>query len=218
MADRNLAKSPANDRPTIEHSTAIGLFGVLHLRRLWSAAMATRRGEPIARDREGDLDRLVVDALGLGLHQLFEYLYSQAPTFADFEAWIVETAGAPDRLQTERLNADITGQPPPKAVQRWLDVVDRAEPALTNDQLDGWEANGYVVLPAAVPDVARAAAALAIGDFIGSDPDRRDSWNLDSGQSIMVEPIQHRAFDATRRSERVHKAFAQLWGTADLWY
>jgi hypothetical protein len=33
----------------------------------------------------------------------------------------------------------------------------------------------------------------------------------------MVQYFQHPAFEANRRSPRLHKAFAQLWGTADLW-
>jgi ectoine hydroxylase-related dioxygenase (phytanoyl-CoA dioxygenase family) len=32
-----------------------------------------------------------------------------------------------------------------------------------------------------------------------------------------VQYFQHPAFDAVRRAPRIHKAFAQLWGTADLW-
>jgi len=32
----------------------------------------------------------------------------------------------------------------------------------------------------------------------------------------MVQYFQHPAFEANRRSARLHKAFAQLWGTADL--
>ena len=33
----------------------------------------------------------------------------------------------------------------------------------------------------------------------------------------MVQLFQHPALEAARRSARIHKAFAQLWGTADLW-
>jgi ectoine hydroxylase-related dioxygenase (phytanoyl-CoA dioxygenase family) len=33
----------------------------------------------------------------------------------------------------------------------------------------------------------------------------------------MVQYFQHPAFEAIRRSPRIHKAFAQLWATADLW-
>jgi ectoine hydroxylase-related dioxygenase (phytanoyl-CoA dioxygenase family) len=33
----------------------------------------------------------------------------------------------------------------------------------------------------------------------------------------MVQHFQHPAQTAIRRSPRIHKAFAQLWGTADLW-
>ncbi len=33
----------------------------------------------------------------------------------------------------------------------------------------------------------------------------------------MLQYFQHPAFEANRHARRIHKAFAQLWGTADLW-
>jgi hypothetical protein len=209
-----------NQAPTIASSTEIGSLGVFHLKRLWSAAIAERHGARTGRKGEGGLDRLVIYALGLGLHQTFQHLHTNAPTFAEFEEWIVATAGRPDRLQVDRLNAEIDEKPQPEAVRQWLDAIENSEPVLTRDELSFWEENGYIVLRGAVSEGARAAAEHTIWKHVGADPDLPESWYevTDRGiHGIMVELIQHPALEVNRRAARIHKAFAQLWGTANLW-
>ena len=43
------------------------------------------------------------------------------------------------------------------------------------------------------------------------------SWYGPRTNGIMIQHFQHPAQEVVRRSARVHKAFAQLWGTSDLW-
>ena len=80
------------------------------------------------------------------------------------------------------------------------------------------DAQGYVILRGAVsPDEAQAAADLLYA-HVGASPDDPESWSRVRGQNgIMIQLFQGAAFGALRNSHRVHKAFAQLWGTADLW-
>jgi len=86
-------------------SRVCGTLGVPHLKRLWSTAMAARAGMPVRRPGEARLDRVVLDALGLGLHQTWDWLMRTAPGFDDFEAWVVATAGRPDDIRVQRLQA-----------------------------------------------------------------------------------------------------------------
>lgn len=199
-------------------SRVCGTLGVPHLKRLWSTAMAARAGVPVRRPGEARLDRVVLDALGLGLHQTWDWLMRTAPGFDDFEAWVVATAGRPDDIRVQRLQAMVNGTPPPEAVRSWLAAVEAAEPVLTDDDLAFWHTNGYVVLRQAVGEDVRCAAEQAIYAHVDATPDDRESWYRGEGRhGIMVELIQHPALAATRRSPRIHKAYAQLWGTADLW-
>lgn len=195
-----------------------GSLGVFHLKRLWSSVLAVRQGGETPRNREWHLDRLVIDALGIGLNQTLQYLFQNAPDFAEFEAWIVETAGRPDSLLVDRLNADIEGHAHPERIRSWLDSIERSEPVLTADDLARWERDGYVVVRNAVDVDACRAAEKVIWDYLESEPDKPASWYRQSARhGIMVELIQHPALQANRRAPRIHKAFAQLWGTADLW-
>lgn len=201
-------------------STEFGSLGICHLKRLWSATIASRDGEHIERGNEALLDKLLLNALGLGMSQTFQHLYSEAPDFDSFEQWVVSTAGHPDALQIERFNTVIHGGPHSKAVQEWLDAVDNREPVFTEAELKTWQERGFIVLKNAVPEEAREAAAKTIWETIGASPDDPESWyglNCPRLHGIMLELIQHPALAATRRSLRIHKAFAQLWGTADLW-
>ena len=198
-------------------STEVGSLGVLHLKRIWSSVMTDRLGHTISRPGEQGLDKMVLDCLGLGLNQTLQHLYASAPTFDDFEKWVVAMAGRPDRLRTNRVNATITGHAYSEPVRQWLEAVESSEPVLTPDDLSFWEKNGYIVLRDAVSANARTDAANAIWEHIGADPVSPDSWYGSVDHGIMVELIQHPALEENRRNARIHKAFAQLWGTADLW-
>jgi len=202
---------------SIALSTEVGSLGVLHLKRIWSSVMADRLGHSTSRHGEQCLDKMVMDCLGIGLHETLQHLYASAPTFDDFERWIVTTAGRPDRVSTNRVNATITGDAYSEPVQQWLKAIENMEPVLTQDDLSFWEENGFVVLRNAVSTKARAETASVICEHVGADPDSPDSWYGSVANGIMVELIQHPALQENRLSARIHKAFAQLWGTADLW-
>jgi len=201
----------------IASSSEVGSLGVFHLKRMWSAVMAERRGHSFKRDGEQYLDKMVLNCLGLGLHQTLHYLYSSTPTFNDFEDWVIMTAGSPDRLRVDRFNASIAGHAYSEPVRQWLETIESSAPVLTPDDLSFWEENGYVVLRDAVSLKARTEAARVIWDYVGAEPDAPHSWYDRVEHGIMVELIQHPALEVNRRSARIHKAFAQLWGSADLW-
>jgi hypothetical protein len=95
--------------------------------------------------------------------------------------------------------------------------VESSAPVLDAADLACWQEHGYVVLHDAVTPATHEAAALALWQHLEGDPDDPETWYRPNDHGIMVQYFQHPAFDAVRRSPRIHKAFAQLWGTADLW-
>jgi len=198
--------------------TETGLLGVYQLKRAWARHCPPRQGPPIPFDRrEFQLNHLVFDALGIGLEQTLQYLGQTAPSFEEFERWIIAVTGGVPRGQIDRINAAVTGGAYPAEVGRWLADVAASAPVLSADDLAFWEEHGYVVLHDAVPAEAREAATEAVLAHIGARLDDPASWYGPNDHGIMVQYFQHPAFDAHRKSPRIHKAFAQLWGTADLW-
>lgn len=206
-----------NDQITIASSREIGSLGVYHLKRLWSSALVVQKDPGVRSEKEWHLDRLVIDALGVSLQQTFQYLYINTPTFSEFEEWIVSKAGRPDRNCVDRLNSDIFGTAHPEPTSQWLDTIESSEPVLTQDDLSFWAENGYVILKNAVETKGHTEAEKIIWEYVDADPNVPESWYQTNNSRIMVELIQHPALKANRRSARIHKAFAQIWGTADLW-
>jgi len=204
--------------PPLAAATETGTLGVFWLKRLWSRAMAAQQGRCVpASMSERHLDHLVIHAVGVGLEQTATYLGHEAPSFAEFERWISETTGGVAHEQIARINAAVTGGEPPPQTARWLAAVETSAPVLSAADLGFWREHGYVVLHDAVPPETRDAAAQALWHHLGADPDDPETWYVRNDHGIMVQYFQHPAFAAVRRSPRIHKAFAQLWGTADLW-
>jgi hypothetical protein len=177
----------------------------------------TRRAPPPPAADRWMAERLLLDALGLGLEQTRVYLGTVLPEQAEFERWILATAGPPAPARIARYHAWLDGAPPPPATAVRLDAIAAATDVLAAADLAHWEREGYVILRGAISADEAAAAAAALWAHLGADPDAPASWYRPRDHGIMVQLFQHPALEPARRSARIHKAFAQLWGTADLW-
>ncbi len=177
-----------------------------------------RRTGRVPPRRANDMaDRMLLDALGLGIEQALTWLMRQRPDYPGFEAWVFETVGIPDPERIERYNAWVDGAPPPEATRRRLAAIDAMPPALAPDDLAHWDEHGYVVLRGAVDRDEAADLAALLWRVIDARPDDRETWYGVRANGIMIQHFQHPVQEVVRRSARVHKAFAQLWGTSDLW-
>lgn len=186
---------------------------VRRLRDYWERRSSYRSAPP----EEWMADNILLDALGLGIEQTAEFFAAGPSDFAGFCRWILATAGRPDPLVIARYHAALDDAPFPPGIAAQLAEIDAMPDALDAAELAHWEAQGYVILRGAItPEEARAAAAL-LWETVGADPADPATWYSPRGQGMMVQRFQHPALDAVRRSARVHKAFAQLWGTSDLW-
>jgi ectoine hydroxylase-related dioxygenase (phytanoyl-CoA dioxygenase family) len=214
---QTLSRQSTGAADPLPAATETGLLGVYQLKRAWARQLAKRQGRFDADPRDFRRDHLVFDALGLGLEQTIQHLGLTAPSFEEFERWILATTGGVAERQVARINAAIADTEYPADIKQWLAAVAAAEPVLSADDLAFWDEHGYVILHDAVPADTREAATQAVLDHIGARLDAPDTWYRPRHRSIMVQYFQHPAFTANRRSARIHKAFAQLWGTADLW-
>jgi hypothetical protein len=204
--------------PALAAATEAGALGIYQLMRLWSRTLAVRQGRRVPSNlHDRHLDHLVIHACGLGLEQTLSHLGREAPSFEEFERWIVATTGgiAPERVA--RINAAVVGAPVPPSTARLLATVDEMAPVLDALDLAHWQQHGYVVLHDAVTPQVREAAERALWQHLAADPASAETWYRTKQQGIMVQFFQHPALDAVRGSPRIHKAFSQLWGTADLW-
>jgi hypothetical protein len=209
------------DEPiALASSTEAGTLGVLHLKRLWSSVRLSCRGQP-ARCRpeiEWTLDNIVLNGLELVLEETTQYLGQTQPTFSEFERWILEkNGGCLDDRCVRRINAVVNRQPYDTDIQNWIREIEESEPVLSPEDMAFWEENGYVIARAVVSPENCRDAETAIWDFLRMDPGDPGTWYGDSLRGTMVQLYHHPALAANRKARRLHKAFAQIWGSADLW-
>ncbi|WP_077228418.1 phytanoyl-CoA dioxygenase family protein [Sphingomonas hengshuiensis] len=186
------------------------MIGVHGFEAFW-AKLVHGGGSPLTTRQ-----RIMLDMLGLGLEQTYRKL-AERPSLEAFAAWTTETAGPPDPERLARYHAYIAGEPPPPATQAWLDAIDAAPPVLDAADLAQWDAQGYVILRNAIAPSEATAIEAVLWRALDASPDDPSRWYPQREGGIMLQIFQHPAMDVPRYSARVHKAFAQLWGTANLW-
>ncbi|MGA8213809.1 MAG: phytanoyl-CoA dioxygenase family protein [Candidatus Sulfotelmatobacter sp.] len=196
----------------------LGSLGVLHLKRFWSRRMATHDGGASKNQVDADwvADNTLLSGLRIGLRETLNYIYCNRPTLDRFEAWILEkNGGMIDTRRLQLLNAALSGRGLPIGSAR---TSDESESVLTSADLNFWKENGYVVVHNAVSSEQCQAAAQAIYDFLGMDPEQPDTWyGTANREGIWVPLLHHPAFWANRDSPRIHRVFSQLWDREDLW-
>ena len=213
-------KSGMNEEIEFVGSDAVGKLDVRHLKRFWAQTLAARRGK-IFDNHENDwrFHNIILNGLGLPLEETLRYLSQSAPSFDEFENWILaKNDGAIDRLRIERLNCVLSNQPYGEPLQKSLEGIENGADVLTREDLDFWEENGYVVVRAAVSRKQARATENAVWEFLEMKPDNTASWyEKPIGKGIMMDFYHHPLLLENRRALRIQKAFAQLWKTADLW-
>jgi hypothetical protein len=189
---------------------AVSVLGMEYLHGYWQRALHVA-GAPAG---EHDLDNALLCGLRLNLLETMRFLHEARPSFEAFEAWILErNGGALDDTSLDRLRRALRGE----RVGSEIGSLDGVT-GLSEAELRHWDEHGYVVLKDAVTKEQAKAAEMAIYEYLGMDPRRPESWyGGRQGHSIWVSLLRHPAFWATRRSPRMVKAFAQLWGREDLW-
>ena len=204
--------------PPIASLEETGSLGICHLKRYWSRTLSKRGGQRV-NETATDLqyDRLVIDALGLGLDQGLRHMLEHTPGFHEFEQWVRETAGEPEPERVARFNAAVRGEAPPGSARDLIEAVERADDVLSTGDLAHWEEHGYVIVSEAVTEAVRAAAEALLWEKVEAVPNDQTTWHGPKRRGITVDFYQHPVLTSIRRSPRIHKAFAQLWRTPDLW-
>lgn len=184
----------------------------------WARRLRVLRGERRARDpRREHFDRMLSDSLGIGLEQIARF-FSTMPSYDALRAFVLEChGGGLDPQRVAWVNALQEGRAYPGHVARHLAAVRAHASVLDAAALAHWDEHGYVVLPHAITADECAAASAAVHAHVAADPADPRTWYAGTlRQGIMVQLFQHEALEAARRSLRIHKAFAQLWGSEDL--
>ena len=207
-------------QPALATTEETGALGVQYLKRFWSRVRAQRNGTFIEQaERDWRFDNLLLNGLGLPLEETMQYLMQTNPDFAEFERWILaKHDGQLPPLHVARLNSVFSGQPYPDALRQNLREIETMPDVLNAEDLAFWNEHGYVILRQAISIEQAQATEDAVWEALGMDRTNAATWYEKAiGKGIMMEFYHHPTLRANRQAVRIRKAFAQLWGTADLW-
>ena len=129
----------------------------------------------------------------------------------------------------ENAHLDIPGNPSTaKSSTLILNQRKNAEPlnCLTEEQWEHWISQGYVVVKAAISNEQASTTANFLWEFEEKDPADFSTWYTAPRAEMkmkelagtgMVEVYNHQQLWNNRQSEKVYKAFTDVWGTEKLW-
>jgi hypothetical protein len=205
-----------NNLQTIANTYDTGITGVFHLKRFWSIVMAKKYGQ-IPQNSFTDewvTDMALLDALGIGIEQVFTHLYHQENNFEAFEQWVIErNNGQLPVTNIERFHHLLQGN-----ISQHVSALNDP-PVLDKEDLRFWDEHGYVVVPNAITADACNLTEELIWQHLGMDKNDPTTWyqSHQDKQGIMIQLFQHPLLQANRESRKIRKVYEQLWGTDDLW-
>ncbi|MSU21913.1 MAG: DUF5069 domain-containing protein [Pedosphaera sp.] len=134
--------------PLISSGTA-GPLGVIHLPRLWLKVSLEARGK-LAPGYPGagkGYDQMVIDGLGLNRDAVINYIKSERPNYAQFEAWVKKQPGVKlGKDSVDSLNASIRGYIHDDATRKGIlsangiaDDASAPRDAVNLNNLDDWK-------------------------------------------------------------------------------
>lgn len=159
---------------------------------------------------EWQTDKALMAALGLGIEPTLVYLFNETPTYEEFENWIIAT-GKPDpqAIDTFNRNFDNGGFSSGISVPK----------VLSNEQLEFWDKNGYIVLRNAIPKEDCEKTIEVICQNIGVNRDDPATWYASHKlrQGIMVQVFNDPQMEKNRGNEFIKQAYQQLYNSTNIW-
>lgn len=134
--------------------------------------------------------------LGIGMEDTLQFLYFEKPDFETFKNWI--------SVKKRNQNTD-------------SDVF--TANVLSEEDLEFWNKNGYIVIKDAVSKEDCEATQKAIWDFLAMDPDTKESWykRHEDQKGLMLNFSDHETLNKNRLSPKIKKAYEQLYNTKDIY-
>lgn len=134
--------------------------------------------------------------MGISMEDTVRYLHYEKPSFPAFKDWIHNRKDLTKREE----------QPAPKKL-------------LSKEDLAFWDKNGYIVIKNAVSKSDCEAAQNAIWEFLGANPNDKQSWyrQHEEKRGMMVNFTNHPALKKNRESIIIQRVYGQLYKTNSIY-
>lgn len=134
--------------------------------------------------------------LGIGMEDLLQFLHSEKPDFETFKIWI-----------NDRKRDTVP------------EIENLTENVLSEQDLEFWNQNGYIVVKNAISKEDCEDTQKAIWDYLKMDPEKKESWykGHEDLKGLMLNFSDHQTLNRNRFSPRVKKAYEQLYKTIKIY-
>ncbi|WP_125720225.1 phytanoyl-CoA dioxygenase family protein [Flavobacterium ustbae] len=160
------------------------------LEQLWKRAVNPEHTN--SGDSNWDNEVKTLYKLGIGMEDTLLFLYAEKPDFENFKNWI-----------NGRKRDTV------------YEVQDLTENVLSEQDLEFWNENGYIVVKNAISKEDCEATQKAIWEYLKMDPNKKESWykRHEDQKGLMLNFSDHETLNRNRFSPRVKKAYEQLYKT-----
>ena len=166
------------------------------LEKLWERTLHPSGHTTANTTQTWDSEIKTLYQLGISIEDVLQFLYFEKPDFETFKTWI-----------TNRQKTKNTG------VNYFEDNV------LSEQDLQFWNKNGYVIVKNAISKEDCKDTQQAIWDFLKMDPNDKQSWykRHEDQKGLMLNFSNHETLNKNRFSPRIKKAYEQLYKTTKIY-
>ncbi|MCM0667998.1 phytanoyl-CoA dioxygenase family protein [Flavobacterium tyrosinilyticum] len=164
------------------------------LEQLWKRTLDSKNANSDHTNWDNQIKTLY--QLGIGMEDTLYFLYSEKPDFETFKTWI----------NNRKRNTD-------------QEIEDLTVNVLSEQDLEFWNRNGYVVVKNAISKEDCEATQKAIWEYLKMNPNEKESWykRHEEQKGLMLNFSDHETLNRNRFSPRVKKAYEQLYGTTNIY-
>ncbi len=206
----NMIKAALTTDHLVE-SSHLSMGGVFHLYRLWQKIqLKIQQHIPSSTyAEEWLLDTAVLDLCGIGLEPGMQALHQHADA-VDALQWI-QNRGL-TKTEITQINQQL------QRVAKGSSAVTPSAQLLSDEQLEFWCTQGYLVIPAVLSKTRCQQSCEVIWQYLQADPAQPHSWyqSPDRMQKIMLQLFRHPVLDANRQQPLIRQVYEQLWQRTDL--
>lgn len=162
------------------------------LENLWNR---TINNSNAITDTQWDQEIKILYLLGISMEDAIQFLYFEKPDFETFKTWI-------NNQKKDENN-----------------TADSIENVLSEQDLEFWNKNGYVIIKNAVSKKDCEDTVKAIWNYLKMDPDKSETWynRHEDQKGLMLNFSDHKTLNKNRFSPRIKKAYEQLYNSAKIY-
>ncbi|WP_406843281.1 phytanoyl-CoA dioxygenase family protein [Flavobacterium soyae] len=146
-------------------------------------------------DTQWDQEIKTLYLLGISMEDAIQFLYFEKPDFEAFKTWI-------NNQKKDENN-----------------TVSSIDNVLSEQDLEFWDTNGYVIIKNAVSKKDCEDTVKAIWNYLKMDPDKSETWynRHEDQKGLMLNFSDHKTLNKNRFSPRIKKAYEQLYNSAKIY-